>query len=123
MTIDISRLREALAERDFTQTELARRSSVSRATLAKLLNGKATRVHSRTGQRLASALGLPEHDLDANGIETSYLRKLAEQHRYLDFTGMGVVSAGEPMPLDRGYMRVTVRQRDEHFQPLDHGEA
>ncbi len=115
MTIDISRLREALAERGLTQAELARRSSVSRATLAKLLNGKATRVHSRTGQRIASALGLPEHALDANGIETSYLSKLAEQHQYLDFTGMGVVSAGEPMLLDRGYVPITVRERDKHL--------
>ncbi|UCC32222.1 MAG: NACHT domain-containing protein, partial [Phycisphaerales bacterium] len=114
MTIDISRLSEALAERGLTQAELARRSNVSRATLAKLLNGKATRVHPRTGQRLASALGLPEHDLDVNGIETAYLSKLAEQHRYLDFTGMGVVSAGEQMPLDRGYVPVMVRERDEH---------
>ncbi|MCH7591655.1 MAG: NACHT domain-containing protein [Planctomycetes bacterium] len=106
---DATRLRKLITERSISQVDLARDAQVSRATIAKLLNGSADRVHGRTLERLSRALGVSAETLDAKNIQTSYLRAVAEQHEHLDLTGLGIISTGDPISLDDGFVPLNLR--------------
>jgi len=113
-----------MAERRLSQTELANLAGVSRQTIGKLLKGRSKGVRWRTAEKLATALGLQEDALDSNAPKRAYMERIANQLEHLDFTGLGIVSVGSPMPLDTGYIPLDVRKRTEDGdRPADHGEA
>ncbi len=111
MILDTGRLKDALERRGITQATLSQEAGVSRATVAKLVNGRASNVQDRTAQRLARALRMPVEGLDAEGPTRAYTDALLRQHEFLDFTGLGIVPTGQQLSLERGYIDLTVRPR------------
>ena len=125
MDIDVVRLREAMERQRMSQTELARAANLSRGRLSTLLNSESPGVHVATARRLAASLGLPENALDKSGVEKAYLNAVAEQHRTIAFGGLGVVATAEPVPMDRGFAPLRVRERperDRQADPILYGE-
>ena len=110
MRLNVDKIREVMRQRGLTQTELARLSGVSRATIAGLLGKGGRAVRSATEAKLATALGLAEGALDRDAVQNAYLDSLAKQHAGLDFSGMGVLGSGRPMPMDVGYLPISVRE-------------
>lgn len=97
-------------ELGISQTELARRSQISRARLNSILKNRTARVHPSTAARISKALGLESEVLDSNGLESEYLQTIAQQNSTLDFSGLGIVAVGSPMPMDRVFASLTVRE-------------
>ncbi len=111
-SIALEKLQEVVSERRISQVELARKSGVSRATIAKLLNGTALRVHERTAERLAKALGLPPEALDKNAVETAYLEAVAKLCRHLDSAALGIVSGRKPVPIADGFAPLSLEEKN-----------
>lgn len=117
-SIALEKLQEVVSERRISQVDLARKSGVSRATIAKLVNGTASRVHERTAERLAKALGLPPAALDKNAVETAYLEALANQCRYIDSAALGIVSGRKPVPIADGFAPLSLEEQSaDHDAP------
>jgi len=106
--LDVPRIKQLLADRDLSQSELARRSGVSRATIARLLARSAPTTRLSTARKLAGPLGVGGDALNRRAVPTAYRDAVAREHAILDFTGLGVTVAGEPMPMDRGYVPLRV---------------
>ena len=120
MRLNVSKLRDVMQREGMTQTELAKRSGVSRGRISALLNKDGAQVREATERRLSEALGMPEGSLDRDRTEQHYLDLVAERHKDLDFTGLGIVYGGEPVPMDRGFVPLSVRPlRDERECPED----
>ena len=125
--IDTHRLHHLMQEQRLSQTELAKRSGLSRQTLIRLLKRKKARVQLATEQKLATALGLKQGTLDVQGPGTAYRDRLAEQHEYLDFAGLGVVTLEQPVPVDKGFASLKVEawrpeeneDRDERCRKME----
>ncbi len=111
MVLDVVKLRTLISERKMSQTELAKTANLSRPTLIKLLTGNSAQVRPETARKLTAAFGLPDGSLDKDSLQTAYLARVEEQHRLLDFTGLGIVSQGAPMPMDRGFVPLSVQDR------------
>ncbi|MCH7704200.1 MAG: helix-turn-helix domain-containing protein [Planctomycetes bacterium] len=106
IVIDTDKLGLLISGSGIPQTKLAGESGVSRATIAKLLSGKADRVHMRTADRLARALGVTTESIQKDSIRSAYLERVAKQNQYLDFTGLGIVRTDRPMPLEDGFVPI-----------------
>ena len=109
MKLNVQKLQGLMHERGLSQSELARRSGVSRATIARLLTGVSDNVQAETERKLCVSLGSPQGSLDREGMANAYLEQVAKQHEALDFTGLGIVSRSARIPMDRGYVPVGVR--------------
>ena len=116
MRLNVPKVRELMRERRMSQVELARRSGVSRATITRLLGQQAPVVRAGTERKLCGALGLEAGGLDREGVATGYLERVAQQHAVLKLGGLGLVSTGDPMPMDRGFVPVSVRQQAHEEQ-------
>ena len=115
MRLNVSRLRGLMRERGMSQVALVRRSGVSRATITRLLGQRTPVVRAGTERKLCEALGLDPGALDREGVATGYLDQVAQQHATLEFGGLGLVHTGEPLPMDRGFVQIVVKQRpDDH---------
>ena len=110
MQLNVEKLRAVLDEKRMSQTDLARASAVSRATIARLLAHR-SRAYARgtTQRRLSKALALGPGALDADAAATAYLDAVAARHEYLDFAGLGVPRLVRRLPMDGGYVPVPVR--------------
>jgi transcriptional regulator with XRE-family HTH domain/predicted nucleotidyltransferase len=123
MRLDVRKLAQLLEDKGLTQTELARRSGVSRATVARLLAQKSPTLRSATARRLSEALGLPPAALDLHGVEKVYLDAVADQHERLDLTGLGLIVTGTPVTMDRGFIPLSVRELPRDDGPRPSGAA
>lgn len=116
MVIEACKLRGLIQDRRLTQAALSELSGVSRATVAKIVNGQTRSVHLQTAHKLADALGVPIEALDASGVEHAYLDGVSRRCELLDLTGLGVVMTGQQLSLDRGYVPLKVRAREPQTQ-------
>ena len=114
--LDTARLLKSMHDQNLSQTELAERSGISRQTLVRLLKQKRATVQLATEQKLAAGLGLKQGALDVQGAGASYRKRLAGQHEYMDFAGLGVISVEEPVPMDQGFVPLTLER-----YPLNEG--
>jgi len=110
MRLNTAKLREMMRDRRITQTGFARLSGLSRGTIARVLGDDTINVQPRTVEKLSSALGVPPGALDREGVQTAYLERVAQQHACLDLTGLGIIAGADPMPMDRGYAPMHVRE-------------
>ncbi|HUU60516.1 MAG TPA: helix-turn-helix domain-containing protein, partial [Phycisphaerae bacterium] len=113
MRLNVKKLREHMESRQIGPTDLARASRLSRGTISRLLSGGRPNVHPGTEGKLAAALGLAPGALDKQGPEGAYLEAVAERDEFLDITGLGIIDGSGPVPMDRAYAPLTLRQRQD----------
>ncbi len=110
IALDVGKLRDLMDQRGMRQKELAERAELSRVRVSILLRDESARVHIGTERKLASAFGLPAGALDKGNVEASYRNAVVRANDTLDFTGLGIVSTDRPIPMDRGFAPLKVRE-------------
>lgn len=111
-TITSDTLRSAARKRGIGSSELARIAGLSRATVSKIMNGSARRVHTRTARKLAEALALSPNVLDKNHVATEYLGQVREQYRHLERRGLGIVIANKVVAMEEGFVPLLLWPQD-----------
>lgn len=111
MELNVAELKRLMEERRITQAELARRSGISRVRLNALLQDEKATIRPETERRLSKALGLQTGALDREGTQKKYMEAVRKQHGTLDLTGMGIVVTRDPIPIDRVFAEVSLRER------------
>ncbi|MCH8243471.1 MAG: NACHT domain-containing protein, partial [Planctomycetes bacterium] len=104
MRINTSKLQELMVERGMSSSELASAADISRTTLGKLQNQHSPTVYAKTVRKLANALGVRPETLDREGLETIYLERVAREHEYVDFAGLGFVVLDDAIPIERVFI-------------------
>ncbi|MCH9001368.1 MAG: helix-turn-helix transcriptional regulator, partial [Planctomycetes bacterium] len=115
MRVNTSKLRDLMAERGMSSSALASAAGVSRTTLGKLTTQDSPTVYAKTVRKLANALGVSAETLDRDGLETIYLQRVAREHAYVDFAGLGFVVRDEAIPIDSVFITPRInRPREEN---------
>lgn len=89
--LDIPKLRSAMQAQGITQSELVKRSEISRAQLSRLLSRDRSVVRMQTISRLASGLGMDPAELTVDGCHQQYLDWVADETGFVDFRGIGTL--------------------------------
>jgi len=110
-SLRVDRLKSALESQGLTQSELVKKSGVSRAQVSRLLASREARVREGTLKRLADALGVTAAELSGCGRLAQYRLWLAEETGTIDFRGIGMPSA-QRQPIQEVFVDVDLLDRD-----------
>ena len=123
-TLDVKRLKSAADAQGLTQSELAKRSGVSRAQLSRILSGTQARVRPGTLERLARALKADTGHLCVGGELNQYRELVAKEHGELDFRGIGMPRL-QRQPIGDVFVDLDVREEvdAECLGECGHGRA
>jgi predicted nucleotidyltransferase/DNA-binding Xre family transcriptional regulator len=117
LQIDTAKISELMQDRQLTQGELARRAGISRQSVSAILGKAFASVRPATADKLCAALGLKTGALEVGGPRKAYLARVAREHERLDFTGLGVVSRDQTMPMDAGFAALAIQEESEADDP------
>jgi len=92
---------------------LATAAGVSRTTVGKLTRQDSPTVHANTVRKIANALGVSPETLDADGLETIYRERLAQEHEHVDLGGLGFVVRDDAIPINSVFMPPRVHRPRE----------
>ncbi len=107
--LDVDHLKNCMKAQAVTQSEVARISGVSRATVSRLLGQRQSRVHQATLERLAQTLRVAPVQLTVGGELERFKRLVAEEQGELDFRGMGMPRL-QRQPIEDVFVDVAVRE-------------
>ncbi len=110
MRISLPNLRTAMDAQSVSKSELARRSGVSRGVIHGVLRDTAKQVRQETVRKLATALNLSSERLALGGVSDSYRGWMVDQHKSLDFRGLGVGKL-HPVPLRDLFVPTEVKEQ------------
>lgn len=119
MRISVPILGAEIEAQGVSISELARRSGVSRGVIHGVLRDTAKQVRQETVRKLATALNLSSERLALGGVLDSYREWMADQHKSLDFHGLGV---GEPHPVPLRDLYVPTEVKEQHSGDTDECE-
>ena len=116
--LDITRLKSAIDSRNITQSELVRKSGVSRAQLSRLLSRTEARVRQSTLQRLARALEIDTAELSMGGELKLFRQFVEKEHAEIDFRGIGMPQL-QKQPIQDVFVDFDAREECEECVPED----
>lgn len=91
MELDVAKLRSVMTARGVSQSDLVKRSGVSRAQLSRLLSRDRSTARTQTISRLAGGLGMDPAELMVDGLRRQYLNWVADATGFVDFRGIGTL--------------------------------
>jgi len=107
MKVDRATVETLMRSQSLSREGLARRSGVSRGTVYNIFRKEEKQVHGGTLKKLAAALDVAPEQIVAGGTHRSYLQWVEEQHRDIDFHGLGFGQLA-PLPLAEVYVPTKV---------------